>query len=232
MKAALLIVTLFTTIANSIAATIAVPATANIFGAGHATPPAPAGNGGGVLPPVLAVTAGQSVSFTTMTGTVTHSNGTFSAAIAPFGPEGYAASNTSLGSLGGISSISGDGFFWLAGVFLDATEPSDPAPSGLPSFTTAAKQFTSLSPGLRQIFFIGDGQQASTPQDFVAPAGATRLFLGFVDEHGGQVGYYGDNVGSLTVTHNVPEPSSAVLLLSGALLSLRRRTLRTHERIT
>ncbi|MGB8170002.1 MAG: PEP-CTERM sorting domain-containing protein, partial [Chthoniobacteraceae bacterium] len=33
-----------------------------------------------------------------------------------------------------------------------------------------------------------------------------------------------------SVTYNVPEPSSAVLLLTGAFLSVRRRLLRTNDR--
>jgi hypothetical protein len=231
------LLTLLATFTDSFAATIVIPAKSNIFGAGHATPSAPAGGGAGELPPLLAVNPGQAVSFSLITGTVTYSDGSLgpsNPAAAPFGAEGTTDFDTTLSSLNGISSISGTGFLWLVGVFLDNAEPADPAPSGLPSFTPTAKQFTSLSPGLRQVFFIGDGQQAGSPQVFNAPAGATRLFLGFADGDGGlgQAGFYSDNAGSLTVTHNVPEPASAVLLLFGgawALAGRRATRCQRHE---
>jgi hypothetical protein len=202
------LVSLVSVAAGCHAAPVEVPATANIFGAGHDAPPEPAGFGAGVLPPMIAVSPGQAVSFTSVTGTVTYSNGAFAAAVSPFGPEGSANFGTTLSSFDGISSITGSGFLWLAGVFLDDSEPADPAPAGLPEFTPAAKSFTTLSPGLRQIFFIGDGQQSGSPQIFIAPPGATRLFLGFADGSGGTgaPGFYGDNAGSLLVTHNVPPP--------------------------
>jgi hypothetical protein len=157
---------------------------------------------------MIPVSPGQAVSFTSVTGTVTYSNGAFAAPISPFGPEGSQSFDTTLSSFDGISAINGSGFLWLVGVFLDDSEPADPAPAGLPAFSPAAKSFTTLSPGLRQIFFIGDGQQAGSPQTFIAPPGATRLFLGFADGNGGTgaPGFYDDNAGSLLVTHNVPPP--------------------------
>jgi hypothetical protein len=58
-----------------------------------------------------------------------------------------------------------------------------------------------LYPGLRQIFFIGDGMtQAADLQSFHVPNGATRLYLGFADANGfqGRPGYYDDDFGSMS----------------------------------
>src|SRR6476659_7759115 len=51
---------------------VTVPATANIFGAGHASPPAPGGGSPGTLPPVVTIPAGAGVtlSVTAVSGTV------------------------------------------------------------------------------------------------------------------------------------------------------------------
>jgi hypothetical protein len=55
-----------------------------------------------------------------------------------------------------------------------------------------------LAPGLEQPFFIGDrstGRGTGTAQQFIVPAGSTRLFLGVVD--GSE---WSNNVGSFSVT--------------------------------
>lgn len=123
----------------------------------------------------------------------------------------------------------------LIGVFLSASQPSlSPAPAGL-NFRTLGTSFASLSPALQQPFFIGDGLTGNgtgSVQNFVVPAGATRLFLGTMDEFG----WY-DNSGSFNVTVSsgvtpppppptgVPEPGTLPLLagiLAGFFL-LRRR---------
>lgn len=82
--------------------------------------------------------------------------------------------------------------------------------------------FTSLSPGIGQIFFIGDGLTSDSNagdfsgqvQQFVVPVGATRLYLGRVDGFG----WY-NNVGSFDVTVTnvsaIPEPGTYGLMLAG-----------------
>ena len=84
----------------------------------------------------------------------------------------------------------------LVGVFLDASQPSlSAAPASL-DFTSTS--FTTLSPQLRQAFFIGDGLTGTgtgTTQTFIVPAGATRLFLGTSDGFG-----WFNNSGSFAVT--------------------------------
>jgi len=74
----------------------------------------------------------------------------------------------------------------LVGVFLDDGVPNaSAAPPGLDfSDGGLGTAFGQLCPGLKQPFFIGDGltgHGTGAPQQFVVPAGATRLFLGTVD---------------------------------------------------
>ncbi|HQY88753.1 MAG TPA: pilus assembly protein TadG-related protein [Tepidisphaeraceae bacterium] len=67
----------------------------------------------------------------------------------------------------------------LVGVFLDDNAPNGtPAPANLDFSTEESRDFTTLKPKLKQIFFIGDGVNSNgTKQDFIAPEGSTRLFL-------------------------------------------------------
>lgn len=112
----------------------------------------------------------------------------------------------------------------LVGVFLDATSPSRHLPPpGLDFHEAPSRDFLSFAPMLRQVFFIGDGFAAGgRVQDFIAPQGATRLFLGTMDGC-----CWSDNQGRFDVKVSVvPEPSSALLLAGGlAVLPrwLRRR---------
>lgn len=71
----------------------------------------------------------------------------------------------------------------LVGVFLDNNAPTVGAtPPALDMSTSASMDYTSLSPALKQPFFIGDGKRSTgTLQQIVVPAGATRLFLGMHD---------------------------------------------------
>jgi Flp pilus assembly protein TadG len=72
----------------------------------------------------------------------------------------------------------------LVGVFLDNTVPtSGSAPPNLDMSTTSAMNYSTISPALKQPFFIGDGKNNATgaQQSVVVPAGATRLYLGMHD---------------------------------------------------
>jgi hypothetical protein len=197
---------------------ITVPGDSNIYGAGHATAPGPAGFGGGQLPPSLGVAGGGFLTFQ-VTGLVSYNGGgNF------YGPDGgqYLGAATHMDSYGGISGIRHDSrTFFLVGVFLSNQEPADPAP---PILDFTDDSFASVSPELNQTFFIGDGLTGTgtgSEQRFYVPAGATRLFLGFADgiDFTGLPGTYGDDIGSLdaqaTLT-SVPEPSSLTLLGIGA----------------
>ncbi len=111
--------------------TLTISGQANIFGAGHSTPPAPDGSGGGALPP--------SITFAPATGLVLTFSGVTGAVVCcvggvPNGPDGgtSASGSTDITSFGGISGIlHGNRTLFLVGVFLNDAEPTDPAPVNL-----------------------------------------------------------------------------------------------------
>ncbi len=127
----------------------------------------------------------------------------------------------------GVAGANSVPFMALVGVFLN-----DAVPVGIPpGRRTDLTNFTSLANlDIGQIFFIGDGRTGTGTgaiQQFFAPAGATRLFLGTADGH-----EWNNNSGAALVTINtnavapVPEPeawASMVLGLGLAGWVARRR---------
>jgi hypothetical protein len=75
----------------------------------------------------------------------------------------------------------------LLGVFLNDSQPNTSGPPPRLDFNPATGlglAFNSVSPALKQVFFIGDGltgRGSGNAQQFIVPAGATRLFLGTTD---------------------------------------------------
>ena len=71
----------------------------------------------------------------------------------------------------------------LLGVFLDDTQPDQtPEPAYLDFSTQASRDYLTLAPLLKQVFFIGDGvTSGGEEQHVVVPEGATRLYLGTMD---------------------------------------------------
>jgi len=212
------------------AATLDVPATANIFGAGHSMTPFTGGPDEGVLPPSydfgFAAGSGLDLTFSSVTGTVILDVGSGDNSNDPDGI-GAGSSDTSVNSLGGISGIVAPNAGFLVGVFENDTEPADPAPLRL-NFISIGTNFSDLSPTLNQVFFIGDGltgDGSGAVQRFHVPIGATRLFLGIADAPGyhGDPGGYSDNSGQFSATFAiVPEPSAIALALIGiSMVSLR-----------
>lgn len=199
---------------------VAVDATANIYGAGHVSAPAPGGGSAGILPPSISFAAGSALSFTipSISGTVSLSPRSSSSGN---GTPTYGS--TDIEPYNGISGIINTGRSgFLVGVFLNTSEPSAPTPSKI-SFN-APDDFSEISPLLQQTFLIGDGINDTNGQiqKFVVPFGATRLFLGFADANGyhGLPGQYQDNSGSLSVDvqiSSVPEPASLGLMIVGML---------------
>jgi len=162
------------------------------------------------LPPAVPVVGGAEVRVVNRAiGGVSFFIGFSGPPIPITGPDGNAGSESILLSLGGISGYKGpEGA--LVGVFLDDSIPdTDPAPDTL-DFTPAGlgTSFASLSPALRQVFFIGDGFRSKNRHRFVAPPGATRLVLGIPDGFGfdGVPGAYEDNNGGYMVRLGVAIP--------------------------
>ncbi|RME75619.1 MAG: PEP-CTERM sorting domain-containing protein [Planctomycetota bacterium] len=183
------------------------------------------------LPPTIAVHAGDVIRvLDPAIGGINFYNG-----FGPpfFGPEGGGSGRTDLSAFGGISGFLADSQGPLVGVFLDNNVPNGTAPARL-DFTNGGlgTNFTTLSPGLGQVFFIGDGVTSNgTLQQFIAPAGATRLAFGIPDGFGfvGKPGAYDDNdgfyqirVGINSIPSPVPEPRAALLLVLAALALLLR----------
>ena len=187
-----------------------------------------------ILVPDLTLSAGEVLTFS-VTGSVSHIRAP--SGNPPDGSEGGAIPHVG-GAQNGIASLTAP-FNSLIGVFLSNAQPSlSAAPSSL-DFPISGLGFASLSPALQQPFFIGDGLTGTgtgSTQDFVVPTGATRLFLGTMDEFG-----WFDNSGSFTITvstttappaplSSVPEPATAPLLagvLAGFLVLRVRARLRT-----
>ncbi len=187
--------------------------------------------------PILAITG-------FMTGTAIHFATTSTCGFAYSGGCGpYSGpANSADGDLGGgysdiANGMSGITAPWnaLVGVFLDNSEPDLHIPPPDLSFLDINGNpdisFASLSPELGQVFFIGDGLTGTGSgafQDFFAPAGATRLFLGSTDGSGwSNNGGYQDVTINYTGNSATPEPSSLLLLGSGVagLAGILRRKL-------
>ena len=153
-----------------------------------------------------------------------------------FGPDGNGPAGSNLTPFGGISGYLGPQGA-LTGVFLDASVPSaGPAPTL--DFTPGGlgTDFTSLSPALNQVFYIGNGiTSGGTFQEFTAPAGATRVVLGIPDGFAfvGPPGAYDDNDGAYRIRigineipdATIPEPVTATLsvMALGALVGATKR---------
>jgi hypothetical protein len=114
---------------------------------------------------------------------------------------GDATNAQTVGSFNGISGFSNAPINALVGVFLGSSiSPTAPASLDLSGGPIS-------DPALQQIFLIGAG-----PDSFVAPTGATSLYLGTID------GYqWNNNSGafSLDLSGGVPEPSTWAMMLVG-----------------
>ena len=179
---------------------VSIPAQANLFGAGLESPPAPGGGGPGALPALVKLPGDEIVvTFPCVKGQTNCCSNPPTT-----GPEGSEGEGyrTNVESAGGIAGLVLEGrSMFLAGVFIGDDAPVAPPPERLD--LTGVTDFDGFEPQLGQTFFIGNGEGAS----FVAPGGATRLYLGFVDAmfFNGEPGWYGNNRGALEASVLVTE---------------------------
>lgn len=157
----------------------------------------------------FSIAPGSWLQFTGVSGVVDNCGDGVVGGCSYAGPDGTGAYSN--GEENGISGLTAP-LNSLVGVFLGATAPDATAAPGSLWFDSTNADFTTLSPVLKQVFFIGDGLTGTgTVQRFLVPEGATRLFLATHDGYG----WY-NNSGSFTVTVSaVPEPASTALLLAG-----------------
>ena len=207
-----------------------VDAKSNIFGYGVGTPQ-PGGYGGGVVAPSFVLTPGA----TSVTFFSSGSAGWDGPGSSTNGPDGGTfSSNTKIPAVGPISGFSAPLSGDLVGLFIpsgDFSGLSAPASLSYPSLASLGQ--ASYAPGLRQLFYIGDGLTGTgtgTTQIFAIPAGASKLVLGIADAVGfnASAGAYDDNFGGFNVNYNIiptPEPSALAVLGLGAVAVavLRRR---------
>ncbi|HZU34488.1 MAG TPA: putative Ig domain-containing protein, partial [Gemmataceae bacterium] len=145
-------------------------------------------DGGDVAPaesPVLVsgvtLTPGASLMFTVLAGQVNNVPGGGGP-----GPDGGGFTGHWAGAQNGISNIVAPGNS-LLGIFLGPNAPAGPTVPATLDFSSSGNvpggvDYTTLSPQLNQLFFIGDGRTSGGQvQQVVVPAGATRLYLATMD---------------------------------------------------
>lgn len=138
----------------------------------------------------LTLEPGAKISFRQVSGTTSWSNSN-----GAFGPDGDTSWIVRQRPANGINATSAP-IQCMVGVFLDDRAPNTYAqPAELDYSTASSRNQTTYSPQLKQVFFIGDGLTSNnTLQQFVVPAGATRLYLGMMDEKG----WWWDNYGTVS----------------------------------
>jgi hypothetical protein len=174
----------FKVIASS-AGTVAINATGEISGAGYTS--LTTTDGTGTLPMAIPLPVGAtSVSFDITAGS--QASSCASPCISVDSGANYndadgagSAQGLTVAADGAISGIVAPVAGFLTGVFENGAPPSGTPPPTL-DFTTIGTDFTSLSPLLNQLFFVGDGLTSiGQTQYFDVPAGATVVYLGIPD---------------------------------------------------
>lgn len=150
----------------------------------------------------ISLTPGTSISFTFAGGV---QNGP---TLQQYGPDGNLSWILShdAGAQNGIANVTMP-INAVLGLFLDNSQPdTTPAPAALDFSSQASRDYTSISPLLKQPFFIGDGKTSSgATQKIVVPPGATRFYICTMD------GYeWSNNAGTFTTTINNPAHISIV----------------------
>lgn len=197
---------------------LVVSAQANIFGAGQVNPtPCVNAGTGGVAALSVPVTGGEVMTINGVLGS------TFSGADSA-GADG-AHHPTHQCDITGVAGVSGylnrNNEAHLVGVFVSDT-PLAQTPARLDfSANARGENFTVLAPGIGQVFFIGDGvTNEANVQQFIAPPGATKLYLGYPDAYDGTdnsrvylgpPNAYADNTGAYLVRFTI-SPSAGPII--------------------
>jgi hypothetical protein len=178
-------------------ASVMLDARSDLYSAGR---PAAEPARGGVLPAKLTLAAGGGyIVVSDVRGKIG------CAGSAAYGGDGgdCVSPDTDLTAAGSVSSIRSPRTLFVSGVFLG--DRTAPAPAGLDyNQATLGLSRETYEPMLGQSFFMGDGLTGTgtgTQQRFVIPAGATALYVGFVDGSAfrGEPGTYDDNTGSVAL---------------------------------
>jgi len=138
----------------------------------------------------LTMTAGTKISFRGTTGTTTYADA------GSYGPDGQLDWIVNQAACNGINTTYAP-IQSVVGIFLNNSSPNTTSQAASLDFsTTSSRNFTTLSPSLKQVFFIGDGlNDSGQVQEFTVPSGATRLYIGIMDEKG----WWWDNSGTITI---------------------------------
>ncbi|MFT3785418.1 MAG: pilus assembly protein TadG-related protein [Tepidisphaeraceae bacterium] len=151
----------------------------------------------------ISVTPGAAISFANLNGGANNSSS--SVVYSADGNLDWIVSNYK-GKENGKSDLSAP-INSVVAVFLSNDDPgSGSTPEALDFSTAESRDFQTLKPKLKQVFYIGDGLRSNgETQQFIAPTGATRLFIGTMD------GYeWNNNIGGFEVNAIVATKVSLV----------------------
>jgi len=141
---------------------------------------------------------GDALSFEGLTGTASYVAGATNSAD---GDSGFVVSigqtrpnSVPTNNLNGIANVRAPIGAVMA-VFLNDDSPtSGSTPSCLDFASASQRNYSSISPQLKQVFFVGDGKKSDgTVQKIIVPPGATRVCIGMMDAW-----QWNDNIGNFS----------------------------------
>jgi Flp pilus assembly protein TadG len=139
----------------------------------------------------ISLTPGHTIVFRQASGKTSYTDA------ADYGPDGNTDWIVEQQAVNGINKTKAP-LNAMVAIFLDDRTPNTYAQGVAGDFSSpSSRDFSTLAPPLKQVFFVGDGlNSAGNLQQFVVPAGATRMYLGIMDEKG----WWWDNTGTLSTT--------------------------------